>query len=62
MELNNVNRRRAHFHGITVERNNIEGFPQIEYNDLILIPLGIYQIKQARLYYGEHVKQDGLVY
>ena len=59
VEENNLNRRRAQFENITVDSENLEDFPQINFNDLILIPLGIYQIKQARSYYGEHVRQNG---
>lgn len=59
VDANNLNRRRTQFQSITVERDNVEDFPQMEYNDLVLIPLGVYQIKQARSYYGEHVRQDG---
>ncbi|KAL0879449.1 hypothetical protein ABMA27_003200 [Loxostege sticticalis] len=40
---NNLNRRRAQFQPI----------------DLILVSLGTYQIKQARSYYGEHVRANG---
>lgn len=28
-------------------------------SDLILLSLGAYQIKQARFYYGEHIRQHG---
>lgn len=60
VDANNLNRRRAQFQSITLERDNyVEDFPQMGYNDLVLIPLGVYQIKQARSYYGEHVRQDG---
>lgn len=58
VELHNLNRKRAQYRSITVEINNID-FPRMEYEDLILISLGIYQIKQARSYYGEHIRQDG---
>lgn len=33
-------------------------FPQMDYSDLVLFALGIYQIKQARSYYGEHIRQN----
>ncbi|CAK1598067.1 unnamed protein product [Parnassius mnemosyne] len=58
IEIHNLNRKRAQFESMTVQINNLNNFPQLEYNDLILISLGIYQIKQARSYYGEHVRQD----
>ncbi|RVE47928.1 hypothetical protein evm_007442 [Chilo suppressalis] len=59
VESNNLNKRRAQFQSISVNTDNITFFPQLQYNDLILISLGVYQIKQARSYYGEHVRQDG---
>ncbi|XP_063829743.1 uncharacterized protein LOC135080779 [Ostrinia nubilalis] len=59
VETNNLNRKRANFESITVQINNLNNFPQLEYSDLILISLGVYQIKQARSYYGEHIRQDG---
>ncbi|XP_075981959.1 uncharacterized protein LOC142980452 isoform X2 [Anticarsia gemmatalis] len=59
---NNYNRRRANFHTITVHNDNLNDFPQLTDNELILISLGTYQIKQARSYFGEHVRgNDGYV-
>lgn len=59
VERNNLNRRRAQFESITVNNEILLDFPQMDLNDMILIPLGVYQIKQARSYYGEHVRHDG---
>ncbi|XP_052742778.1 uncharacterized protein LOC112055836 [Bicyclus anynana] len=56
----NYNRRRSNFETITVHNDNLNDFPQLTHSELILISLGIYQIKQARSYYGEHVRgNDG---
>lgn len=56
---NNYNRRRAHFISINVDSNNVTDFPRLSYEDLILIACGTYQLKQARSYYGEHIRFDG---
>lgn len=53
---NNYNRRRANFETITVQNDNLNDFPQLSDDELILISLGTYQIKQARSYYGEHMR------
>lgn len=59
---NNYNRRMANFHTITVQNDNLNDFPQLNDNELVLISLGTYQIKQARSYFGEHVRgNDGYV-
>lgn len=55
---NDYNRRRANFHEITVHNDNLNDFPQLTYNELILIALGTYQLKQARSYYGEHIRES----
>lgn len=48
------------FHTITVQNDNLNDFPQLTDNELILISLGTYQIKQTRSYFGEHVRgNDG---
>lgn len=44
VEHNNLNRRRAQFESITINPENLHDFSQMELNDLILIPLGVYQI------------------
>lgn len=55
----NLNRRRTNFTEINVENNNLSDFPQLTSSELELIPLGTYQIKQARSYYGEHIRENG---
>lgn len=55
---NNYNRRRAHFININVDSNNVTNFPQLSFEDLILISCGTYQLKQARSYFGEHIRFD----
>lgn len=42
-----------------MENGNLNDFPQLTYSELIKISLGIYQIKQAKSYSGEHIRQDG---
>lgn len=37
----------------------LNNFPVFTYNDLILFALGPYQVKQARSYFGEHVRENG---
>lgn len=54
----NLNRRASFFRSITANDNNVL-FPRLEYNELILFALGTYQIRQARSYYGEHVRFHG---
>ncbi|XP_023940272.2 uncharacterized protein LOC112047391 [Bicyclus anynana] len=58
VEALNMNRRSSNFINITADRNNIS-FPELEYRDLILVALGTYQIRQARSYYGEHIRFHG---
>lgn len=59
VEQLNLNRRRAHFVRIDAQLPTLDMFPQMEMSDLILFALGAYQIKQARSYYGEHIRPDG---
>lgn len=56
---NNLNRRRVSFININVEQILLNEFPRMTKSDLILFALGTYQIKQARSYYGEHIRQNG---
>lgn len=56
---NNLNRGRAQFTNINVVPENIREFPRLSYSDLILIACGTYQLKQARSYYGEHIRFNG---
>ncbi|XP_045778261.1 uncharacterized protein LOC123876146 isoform X1 [Maniola jurtina] len=57
---NNLNRRRLEFRATPVNSINVlTDFPRLTYSELILVSLGTYQIKQARSYYGEHVRADG---
>ena len=55
---NNINRRRSQFLNINVNINNVN-FPRLTYSELILFACGTYQLKQARSYYGEHIRNDG---
>lgn len=55
----NYNRRRAQFQPIDANRHEVS-FPILNMEDLTLLALGIYQIKQARSYYGEHTQATGM--
>ncbi|KAJ8709372.1 hypothetical protein PYW07_009198 [Mythimna separata] len=59
VEALNMNRRTSQFRSITADRDNVLCFPTLEYRDLILFALGTYQIRQARSYYGEHIRFHG---
>ncbi|CAG4980978.1 unnamed protein product [Colias eurytheme] len=59
VENTNMNRRYSNFDSITADRDNLITFPRMEMNELILFALGTYQIKQARSYYGEHIRFHG---
>lgn len=53
---NNLNRKQIIFSDI--DSCEVE-FPLIDEEDLKLISLGTYQIRQAASYYAEHIKEDG---
>lgn len=53
---NNLNRKQTIFNDI--DNCEVE-FPLIDEDELKLIPLGTYQIRQAASYYAEHIKEDG---
>lgn len=55
----NMNRRTTVFQSITADRDNVFMFPRLTYSELILFALGTYQIRQARSYYGEHIRFHG---
>lgn len=56
VEQLNMNRRSTAFQSITDDRDNLFLFPRLTYSELILFGLGTYQIRQARSYYGEHIR------
>ncbi|CAH2087420.1 unnamed protein product [Euphydryas editha] len=56
---NNINRRRAQFIPIDAQPEALDIFPQMTMSDLELFALGVYQIRQARSYFAEHVRQNG---
>ncbi|KPJ07452.1 hypothetical protein RR48_08465 [Papilio machaon] len=59
VQQTNMNRRTTQFQSITADRNNLLYFPRLDYSELILFALGTYQIRQARSYYGEHIRFQG---
>lgn len=55
----NMNRRRAAFQTIDGNNPHLDQFPHLTLEDLKQLALGTYQLKQARSYYGEHIRQNG---
>lgn len=56
----NLNRRSVMFRRIDGRFPQLNIFPVFSYSELIIFALSPYQVKQARSYYGEHVRQNGL--
>ncbi|KOB71318.1 Vacuolar protein sorting-associated protein 13C [Operophtera brumata] len=56
IDTGRLNRIRAAFEDIAVDQNNIEMFPILSEDALILFAVGTYQIKLAPSYYSEHVR------
>lgn len=56
---NRINRFRAQFTNINAQLPELDFFPEMTQSDLIIFALGIYQLKQAKSYYGEHIRQHG---
>ncbi|KAL0829798.1 hypothetical protein ABMA28_003281 [Loxostege sticticalis] len=54
-----MNRRRAPFVNVDSQIPALDVFPMMQTSDLILFCLGTYQLKQARSYYGEHIRANG---
>lgn len=48
------------FSPIPAELSELSDLPRLTEVDLTLFGLGSYQLKQARSYYGEHIKNDGV--
>ncbi|XP_035452082.2 uncharacterized protein LOC118277412 [Spodoptera frugiperda] len=57
---NNLNRQRSMFLRVDGNLPQLEHFPILDYRQLILMALGPYQVKQARSYYGEHIRANGM--
>lgn len=55
----NCNRRRVQFRLLSADVPELNDFPRLTEEDLVLFSLGIYQTKQARSYYGEHLNPNG---
>ncbi|RVE52184.1 hypothetical protein evm_003103 [Chilo suppressalis] len=56
----NLNRQRVNFRNISAHLPHLSTFPCLTMSQLEMISLGTYQIKQARSYYGEHVRDGGM--
>ncbi|KAJ8720645.1 hypothetical protein PYW08_006110 [Mythimna loreyi] len=59
---NNLNRQRSMFLRVDGNLLQLDSFPMLDFNQLILMALGPYQVKQARSYYGEHIRANGVYY
>lgn len=55
----NYNRRRTVFRTMSANLPEFDDLPRLTEEDLILLSLGIYQLKQAISYYGEHMNENG---
>lgn len=55
----NYNRRTTMFRTMSADVPELDNLPRLTEEDLILFSLGIYQLKQARSYYGEHLNENG---
>lgn len=58
--LRNLNRQRVAFERIDAHLPQLEDFPVLTNDDLILLSLGSYQLKLARSYASEHLRDNGL--
>lgn len=56
----NLNKRRVMFTRIDGNLPQLENFPRLSHDQLLLIALGPYQIKQSRSCYGEHIRENGV--
>lgn len=59
VEGQNINRRRAMFSAIDGDHPHLNSFPRLSLDDLKRFALGTYQLKQARSYFGEHIRSAG---
>lgn len=59
VRIYNYNMRRQLFYQIPGNLPVLDNLPRLTEVDLILFGLGTYQLKQAKSYYGEHVREDG---
>ncbi|RVE41952.1 hypothetical protein evm_013392 [Chilo suppressalis] len=57
---NNLNRQRSIFSRVDGNLPQLQNSPVLEYSQLILLALGPYQVKQARSYYGGHIRTNGI--
>lgn len=56
----NLNRQRVTFERMEADNQHLTDFPQLSYEELILISVGTYHVKLARSYCSEHVKRTGV--
>ncbi|CAH2103328.1 unnamed protein product [Euphydryas editha] len=57
VESQRLNKQSVNFQ--TMDQNSLKDFPKLSLDDLRILALGSYQLKQARSYYSEHVNPDG---
>lgn len=59
IQREHINRRRTIFQSINSNAPHLDDFPRLTLIDLKRFALGSYHLKQARSYYGEHVRANG---
>lgn len=59
VDRHNLNRTRTRFQPMAADMADFNDFPTLTEEDLTLFSLGVYQLKQAKSYYGEHLQPDG---
>lgn len=59
VERHNYNRRRAQFTPMAADIPEFADFLRISEHELFLFALGVYQLKQAKSYYAEHILNNG---
>ncbi|CAH2088630.1 unnamed protein product [Euphydryas editha] len=59
---NNLNRQRSMFLRVDGNLPQLVNFPKLNHNQLLLLALGPYQVKQARSYYGEYIRANGCLW
>lgn len=59
IDENRLNRNRAAFEFISADDNDLQAFPILTHEELVLFAVGTYQVKLAPSYYSEHVRNTG---
>lgn len=59
VESGHFNRRRTMFVNVDGNHPHLDQFPRLSLDDLKRLAVGTYQLKQAKSYYGEHIRPNG---